>query len=67
MQGEEIPFLVRIVTVANSFDAMIPRCSYNELKTFLEEIEELRCCSRAQFDPRIVESFACGIERKEYF
>lgn len=67
LQGEEIPFLVRILTVADSFDAMTSRRSYNEPKTFLEGIEELRRCSGAQFDPHIVEAFARVIERKEYF
>lgn len=67
LQGEEIPFLVRILTVADSFDAMTSTRSYNEPKKFLEGMEELRRCSGAQFDPKIVEAFARVIERKEYF
>lgn len=67
LQGDEIPFLVRILTVADSFDAMTSKRAYNESKNFLDGIEELRRCSGAQFDPEIVEAFARVIERKEYF
>lgn len=63
--GSEIPFLVRILTVADSFDAMTSKRSYNQPKTFEEGIEELRRCSGDQFDPDIVEAFA-NVMKREY-
>lgn len=64
LAGDEIPFLVRILTVADSFDAMTSKRSYNQPKSFVEGIEELRRCSGAQFDPEIVEAFVNVIERE---
>lgn len=61
LQGEEIPYLVRILTVVDSFDAMTSNRPYNKRKTYEEGVEELRRCSGTQFDPEIVEEFASVI------
>jgi len=55
--GNDIPYLARILTVADSFDAMTSNRPYGVAKTFDEGIEELRACSSTQFDPDIVETF----------
>ncbi len=55
--GDNIPYLARILTVADSFDAMTSNRPYGVAKTFDEGIEELRACSSTQFDPEIVEIF----------
>jgi len=55
--GENIPHLARILTVADSFDAMTSNRPYGIAKTFNEGIEELKICSSTQFDPMIVEIF----------
>lgn len=61
LKGEEIPYLVRILTVVDSFDAMTSNRPYNKRKTYEEGVEELRRCSGTQFDPEIVEEFASVI------
>ena len=55
--GNDIPYLARILTVADSFDAMTSNRPYGVAKTFDEGIEELRACSSMEFDPDIVETF----------
>jgi diguanylate cyclase (GGDEF)-like protein len=63
LSGEDIPYLARILTVADSFDAMTSKRSYTNLrKTYDEAIEELRACAGTQFDPDITERFIEIIE-----
>ncbi|MGL4372304.1 MAG: HD-GYP domain-containing protein, partial [Turicibacter sp.] len=63
--GDEIPYLVRILTVVDSFDAMTSQRSYNQRKSYQDGLEELRICSGAQFDPQIVEAFANAMSKHQ--
>ncbi|MCY6370274.1 diguanylate cyclase [Clostridium ganghwense] len=65
LKGEDIPYLARILTVVDSFDAMTSNRPYNIGKTFDEAIWELRKCSSTQFDPNIVEAFIQVIEENK--
>jgi diguanylate cyclase (GGDEF)-like protein len=64
LSGNEIPYLARILTVADCFDAMTSNRPYSLAKTFDEAIQELRDCSCVQFDPEIVEVFIKAIEKR---
>jgi HD-GYP domain-containing protein (c-di-GMP phosphodiesterase class II) len=55
--GNEIPFLARILAVADSFDAMTNNRPYRTAIPIKEAIEELIKNKNTQFDPDIVESF----------
>lgn len=55
--GEEIPVAARIVTLADSLDAMIHARAYQRPKTWSEALDELRRCAGTQFDPHIVFAF----------
>ncbi|ELC8441439.1 diguanylate cyclase [Clostridium perfringens] len=57
LKGENIPYLARVLTVVDSFDAMTSSRPYNKRKTYEEGLEELNRCSGTQFDPKIVEIF----------
>ncbi|GAA0084357.1 diguanylate cyclase [Clostridium sp. CTA-7] len=57
LKGEEIPYLARVLTVVDSFDAMTSNRPYNKRKTYDEAIIELRKCSGSQFDSIIAEKF----------
>ncbi|MDZ4992709.1 diguanylate cyclase [Clostridium perfringens] len=57
LKGEDIPYLARVLTVVDSFDAMTSSRPYNKRKTYDEGLEELNRCSGTQFDPKIVEIF----------
>ena len=66
LKGEEIPFLARVLTVVDSFDAMTSNRPYNKRKTYEEAIDELKKCSGTQFDPGITASFINVITKGEY-
>jgi len=57
LKGDEIPFLARIISVADAFDAMTSDRKYRS-KLHLEEAKkQLAINSGTQFDPVIVEKF----------
>jgi HD-GYP domain-containing protein (c-di-GMP phosphodiesterase class II) len=55
--GTDIPLMARIVQVADTYDAMIAKRSYNQPRTHADAVAELRAESGKQFDPRVVEAF----------
>lgn len=57
LKGEEIPYLVRVLTIVDSFDAMTSSRPYNKKMSYEEGLEEIRRCSGTQFDPEIAEKF----------
>lgn len=57
LKGTEIPYLSRMLTIADSFDAMTSNRLYNKVKTQEEGIKELRDHAGKQFDPDLVEKF----------
>ncbi|MCM8710259.1 diguanylate cyclase [Clostridium sp. SYSU_GA19001] len=57
LRGENIPYLARVLTVVDSFDAMTSNRPYNKRKTYDEAIAELKKCSGTQFDPVIAHKF----------
>ena len=57
--GEDIPFLARILHVADAFEAMTAVRPYRlRPLTSAQALEELRKYAGIQFDPRVVEAFA---------
>ena len=57
LSGENIPLLARILTVADSFDAMTNNRPYRSAIGITIAKEELFKCSGLQFDSRIAEAF----------
>jgi len=58
LKDEAIPFLARIVSIADTVDAMTsPRSYRSQPRTMEQAIEELKRCSGTQFDPALVETF----------
>ncbi len=57
LKGDEIPLLVKIVTIADAYDAMTTRRAYKEPFTMDEAVIELRRNKGTQFDPFLVEKF----------
>lgn len=55
MSGREIPTGARIILVADAYDAMTSPRTYRAAADHEEAMEELRRCSRSQFDPLYVE------------
>lgn len=63
LAGDEIGMLTKIITVADSFDAMTSRRSYKVNMTRDEAVAELRACSNTQFDPVVVDEFSAIIAK----
>lgn len=62
LSGEAIPLGARIVSVADSFDAMTTNRPYHKGSTALDAFAKLRKAAGAQFDPDLVEAFIEEVE-----
>ena len=54
LKGEDIPFLSRILTVADAFDAMTTNRIYKSRKKIQEALAEIESLSGSQFNPEVV-------------
>jgi diguanylate cyclase len=57
LAGEHIPLAARIVTLADSYDAMTSNRPYRAALSPEEAAKEVRAASGAQFDPTVVQAF----------
>ncbi len=57
VKGENIPLISRILTVADSFDAMTSDRPYRAAMSASKAVEEVQRCAGTQFDPVIVQAF----------
>lgn len=57
LAGEDIPLTSRILTVADTYDAMTSTRPYRKALGHNIAIDEIRSCSGKQFDPKVVEAF----------
>ncbi len=57
LEGDQIPALSRIISVADTYDVMTARDSYRKPVSSFEAIQELRRVSGAQLDGHFVEIF----------
>jgi len=64
LKGEEIPLGSRIITVADSFDALTTNRPYRTALTREDALEELTRCAGTQFDPDVVDAFRELLERQ---
>lgn len=64
LSGEQIPFLARVLTVADAFSAMTADRPYRKGMSWQEAIVELRRQSGKQFDPVLTEVFIRAVNRR---
>jgi len=65
LKAGKIPYMARILAVADAFDSMTGWRPYRRTFNRGEAIEELRSCSGTQFDPELAESFIAAISRDD--
>jgi putative nucleotidyltransferase with HDIG domain len=57
LKGKEIPYLSRIITLADSFDAMTADRPYRNGMSIEDAVREINECKGRQFDPVLAEIF----------
>jgi len=62
---DEIPIGARIVSVVNSFVAMVSKRSYREQLSVEVALKEIASNRGTQFDPRVVDCFMAVVKRRE--
>ncbi|NOU32012.1 MAG: response regulator [Polyangiaceae bacterium] len=62
LKGENVPLIARIISVADTYDAMTSDRAYRRALPHEVAVAEVERCSGSQFDPEIAHSFASGID-----
>jgi putative nucleotidyltransferase with HDIG domain len=62
LRGDQIPFAAQLVTVADSYHAMISPRAYRGAMSKAAALAELRRCSGTQFNPVVIDAFVELIE-----
>jgi len=62
MKGNEVPLIARIISVADTYDAMTSDRAYRKALSHDIAISEIRRCGGTQFDPELAQSFLESIE-----
>jgi len=57
LQGNAIPLGARIISVADSYDALTTNRPYRTARTQQQAVEELLACEKTQFDSRVLAAF----------
>ena len=63
LKGGDIPFLARIVSIADTYDAMTTNRPYRKALTIEESLKEIERCKGTQFDPELADLFVKMIQR----
>lgn len=65
--GKQIPFLARLLSICDSFDAIVSKRTYKEGTTIEFALSEIEKGSGTQFDPELAPKFITMVENnKEY-
>jgi response regulator RpfG family c-di-GMP phosphodiesterase len=62
MKGNEIPIIARIISVADTYDAMTSDRSYRRALPHEVAVAEIERCSATQFDPEVAAMFTSNLE-----
>ncbi len=58
LTGADLDILTKVITVADSYDAMTSKRSYKQNMGWSDAVQELDRCANTQFDPEVVRVFS---------
>jgi HD-GYP domain-containing protein (c-di-GMP phosphodiesterase class II) len=64
LSAQGIPLIARIISVADTYDAMTSNRSYRRALPHEVSITEIERCSKSQFDPDVAGTFVSKIEEQ---
>lgn len=64
LKEEQIPYLARILSIADSFDAMTSVRPYQKTKSVEDAIAELERCKETQYDRKLVDEFVQAVKQE---
>jgi putative nucleotidyltransferase with HDIG domain len=62
LAGKDIPLIARIISVADTYDAMTSNRAYRRAMPHEVTVDEIQRCSAQQFDPDVAGSFGTQID-----
>jgi response regulator RpfG family c-di-GMP phosphodiesterase len=62
LSGNDVPLIARIISVADTYDAMTSDRAYRRALPHEVAVGEIERCSGSQFDPEIAHSFTAGLD-----
>ncbi len=62
LRGNGVPLIARIISVADTYDAMTSDRAYRRALPHEVAVGEIERCSGTQFDPEVAHSFTAGLE-----
>jgi HD-GYP domain-containing protein (c-di-GMP phosphodiesterase class II) len=65
LKGEEIPLIARVISVADTYDAMVSTRPYRKGLDPKIAYDEIVKHSGTQFDPEVVEAFKVAFSREK--
>jgi HD-GYP domain-containing protein (c-di-GMP phosphodiesterase class II) len=63
--GENVPFIARVLALADTFDAMSSNRAYRSARPREATLAEIRKCAGTQFDPALTETF-CQLDFTDF-
>jgi HD-GYP domain-containing protein (c-di-GMP phosphodiesterase class II) len=63
LQGEQIPMQARIVSIADTFDAMTTNRPYQKAMELSYVVDKIKSFAGTRFDPRVVDGFVQAVKR----
>jgi HD-GYP domain-containing protein (c-di-GMP phosphodiesterase class II) len=64
LTGDQIPYLVKIITLCDAYDAMTENRSYKPSLSIDQALKEIRQCSGTQFDQSLAKKFTQYIKER---
>lgn len=67
LKGEDIPLFARIISVADTYDALVSDRPYRKGKDPMDAYNEIRRCVNTQFDSDVVDAFVSYFKRTRMY